>query len=398
MTVPPAPRPKLGPLFALLLIRATGAFQLQAAAVAAPSLIRDQGLTYAEIGMLMGAFMVPGIFLTVLGGMLASRIGDRAVLRGAMVLMVAGALVSAVSAGFYGIFAGRVLAGCGGVVMLMLVIKMTADRYAGPMLSTASSMVIISWPIGFAASLVLLGPVGETLGWRWVLGLSGLPVALAIGLTFLVGHAPPVVQAAPGVVQRRVTWRFIAAASGNWSLYNAGFAVMAGFLPVFLIDAGHPATAAATLASVVTWSFAAAMPFGGLIADRWIGRRAAVLLGAVAAGALLVLIVPTLGAMWVLALLGVAFAVSPGALTAQVGDATPQPARSLVFGWYSAGSYLGVTIALWVAGRLRDMSAAPSAPLMFGAALMLAMVPCFIWLRWEMRRPLETGRTKIPPA
>ena len=194
-------------------------------------------------------------------------------------------------------------------------------------------MVIISWPIGFAASLVLLGPVGETLGWRWVLGLSGLPVALAIGLTFLVGHAPPVVQAAPGVVQRRVTWRFIAAASGNWSLYNAGFAVMAGFLPVFLIDAGHPAAAAATLASVVTWSFAAAMPFGGLIADRWIGRRADVLLGAVAAGALLVLIVPTLGAMWVLALLGVAFAVSPGALTAQVGDATPQPARSLVFGW-----------------------------------------------------------------
>ena len=330
--------------------------------------------------------MIPGIFVTVLGGLLAARIGDRPVLRAAMLLMVAGALVCAIADGFTGLVLGRVISGCGGVVMLMLVIKMTADRYAGPMLSTASSTVILSWPIGFAASLVLLGPVGESLGWRWVLGLSGLPVALAIGLTFLVGHAPAASPRAPGGSDRRVTWRFIAAATGNWTLYNAGFAVMAAFLPAFLIDAGQPAGAAAARASIVTWSFAVAMPFCGWIADRMIGRSAAVLAGVLATGILMLLIGPANGAPWTLVLLGIGYAIPPGALTSQVGDATPQPARALVFGWYSAGSYLGVTIALWAAGLLRDTTGSPNAPLAFGGALLLAMLPCFAWFRAEVRR------------
>lgn len=380
------PRPPLTPLLALMAIRATGAFQLQAAAVAAPSLIAERGLSYAEIGMLIGAYMVPGIFLTVPGGLLASRIGDRPVMRGAMALMAAGALAAALADGFAGMLAGRVLSGCGGVVMLMLVIKMTTDRYAGPMLSTATSMVIVSWPAGFALSLVALGPVDAALGWRWVLGLSGLPVALAIALTFLVGHAAPALAAVAGAVQRGVSWRFIAAASGNWTLYNAAIAVMAGFLPAMLTDSGRPAVAAAALASIVTWAFAAATPFGGLLADRLIGRPAAVVLGILATGGMLLSVAPSDGAVAVLVLLGIAYAIPPGALTAQVGEGTPPGARALVFGWYSAGSYVGLTIAPWIAGRLRDATANPNAPLLFGAVLMFAMLPCFAWFRWELKK------------
>ena len=58
-------RPPLVPLFALLVIRGVAAFQAQAAAVAAPSLIAALGLTYSQVGLTMGAFLLPGIFLTV---------------------------------------------------------------------------------------------------------------------------------------------------------------------------------------------------------------------------------------------------------------------------------------------------------------------------------------------
>jgi predicted MFS family arabinose efflux permease len=84
--------------------------------------------------------------------------------------------------------------------------------------------------------------------------------------------------------------------------------------------------------------------------------------------------------------LGVAYAVPPGALTSLVGDATPRPARALVFGWYSAGSYLGVTVALWAAGQLRDTTGSANAPLVFAAAMMLAMLPCFAWFMAEKGR------------
>ena len=128
------------------------------------------------------------------------------------------------------------------------------------------------------------------------------------------------------------------------------------------------------------------MPFCGWIADRMIGRSAAVLVGAFATGALMLLVSPSDGALWSLVLVGFACAVPPGALTSQVGDATPQPARALVFGWYSAGSYLGVTVSLWIAGALRDQTGSPNAPLVFSGVLILAMLPCFAWFRAEARR------------
>jgi MFS family permease len=88
----------------------------------------------------------------------------------------------------------------------------------------------------------------------------------------------------------------------------------------------------------------------------------------------------------VLVLLGIGLALPPGALTAQVGDATPPAARALVFGWYAAGSYCGMTSAPWIAGRLRDVSGDPNAPMLWGAALMLILVPLYGWFRWEARR------------
>ena len=85
----------LPPLLALLAIRATGSFQLEAPAAIGPAFTAGLGLDHAQIGMLMGAFMLPGIFITVAAGLLARRIGDRKVLLGGMLLMAAGAVLGA---------------------------------------------------------------------------------------------------------------------------------------------------------------------------------------------------------------------------------------------------------------------------------------------------------------
>ena len=47
---------RLPALLALMGIRATGSFQLQAVASAAPALVAGLGLSYAELGLLMGVF------------------------------------------------------------------------------------------------------------------------------------------------------------------------------------------------------------------------------------------------------------------------------------------------------------------------------------------------------
>ncbi len=168
------------PLIALFLIRLTPGFAFQAAAVATPGLIADLGLDHAQAGLVLGAFTLPGIVVTVPAGLLARRIGDRAVLCGGLALVALGAVLASRANSFATLLLARVVAGTGGVSILMLIIKMTADRYAGPWLSTASAITITSWPAGLGLALVALGPVPAALGWRFTLGLAGSPALLAI--------------------------------------------------------------------------------------------------------------------------------------------------------------------------------------------------------------------------
>lgn len=379
------------PLIALFVLRLAPGFAFQAAAVATPGLIADLGLDHAQAGLVLGAFTLPGIVATVPAGLLARRIGDRAVLAGGLGLIALGALLARGSPGFPALVGARVLAGIGGVSVLMLAIKMTADRYVGPWLSTASSVIITSWPAGLALALVLLGPVSATLGWRATLGLAGVPSLLGMLLIPLVGRGGAGAADPARADARRggPPLAFVAAAVLSWSAMNGQLAVLVGFLPGYLLATGRSIEGAAATASLAVWTPAVAIPFGGLLADRLLGRKAAVILGASATAALLSVVPLTRGAVPVLLALGLAFALAPGPLTAQVGQATPAAARAVVFGWYSAGSYAAMSVSPWAAGVLRDASGDARAPLFFAAALSLGvLIPYLAALRSLAR----TGR------
>lgn len=366
------------PLLVLFLIRLAPGISFQSAAVAAPVLSHALGLNHAQLGLALGTFMLPGIVVTVPAGLLARRIGDRFVLCGGFALVAAGAVLASQSGGFAALLAGRALGGAGGVAILMLTIKMVTDRYAGPWLSTASAIIITSWPASLALGLLLLGPVPARLGWRATLFLAALPALLAILLIPFVGHAAT--QAAKGSAatpSRAPPLRFVLGAVLSWSLMNAVLAVLVGFLPGYFVSLGRPIETAAATASLAVWTSAAAIPFGGLLADRLLGRRMAVILGVTATGCLALAVPATGGAILLMVLLGLAFAVAPGSLTAQLGQATPAASRAVVFGWYSAGSYAAMTVAPPIAGWLRDLTNAAGAPIVFAAACSFAALASY---------------------
>ncbi len=372
------------PLVVLFLIRLTPGFAFQAAAVATPSLIAELGLDHAQAGLVLGAFTLPGIAVSVPAGLLARRIGDRAVLCGGLMLVALGALMASQATGFPGLLAARAVAGTGGVSVLMLIIKMTADRYVGSWLATASSITITSWPAGLALGLIALGPVPAAFGWRGTLGLAGAPALLAILLTSFVGRPAARVPAAatPEDQPGSPPGTFVVGAVLSWSLMNGVLAVVVGFLPGYFVAGGRSIDTAAATASLAVWTPAIAIPFGGLLADRILGRSAAVVIGVLGTAALMVAVVLTGGAVPVLLAFGLVFAMAPGPLTAQVGQATPAAARAVVFGWYSAGSYAAMTVSPWLAGVLRDNSGDARTPLFFAAALSLgALVPYAAVLR-----------------
>lgn len=251
------------PLLALFLIRLTPAIAFQSAAVAAPLLGTALGLNHAQIGLVLGAFTLPGIVASVVAGMLASRVGDRAVLIGGLALVAFGAALAGVANGYAGLIGARVLGGIGGVAMLMLLIKMVTDRYAGPWLSTASAIIISSWPLGLAAGLLLLGPVPASLGWRATLAAPAIPALLAVLLIPLAGHVPAAARgpAAPAALPPR---SFLVGAILSWSLINGVLVTMIGFLPSYFVSLGRPIAAAATATSLFVWVPAFAIPLGGV--------------------------------------------------------------------------------------------------------------------------------------
>ena len=83
------------------------------------------------------------------GGVLAQRFGDKRIVLMALAAMTLGGLMMA-SGDATLLTAGRILSGCGAVVLNVLVTKMTTDTFEGREVVTALGVLITSWPLGIA--------------------------------------------------------------------------------------------------------------------------------------------------------------------------------------------------------------------------------------------------------
>jgi predicted MFS family arabinose efflux permease len=82
-------------LAALALARIAFGYQFQTVATLTTGLVRRFGLSYAQIGSLIGAYMLLGMFVALPLGLLGRRFGDRVVLGTGLALMTAGSCVCA---------------------------------------------------------------------------------------------------------------------------------------------------------------------------------------------------------------------------------------------------------------------------------------------------------------
>lgn len=93
----------------LCFARVTMGLQFQSIAPIAPLLAADLRLSYAQLGLLIGVFMVPGALLSLPGGLLGDRFGDRRIMLVALALLSGGRLVVAGSRSIAVALVGRLL-------------------------------------------------------------------------------------------------------------------------------------------------------------------------------------------------------------------------------------------------------------------------------------------------
>src|SRR5437899_11018498 len=181
----------------IFVTRTSMGVQFQSIASVGPLLVADLGLSYAQVGTLIGLYLLPGVALSLPGGLIGQRFGDRRAVVCGLAAMVVGGLVTAWSDGFAGAAAGRLLSGGGAVLMNILLIKMTAGWFAGRQMAPAMAVMLTAWPVGRGLAAATLGGLAPSTSWRTPLVLAVATAALGLVVMATVFREAPV-RAAPG--------------------------------------------------------------------------------------------------------------------------------------------------------------------------------------------------------
>ncbi len=359
----------------IFLARTTMAMQFQSIAPVAPLVVADLGITYAQLGLLIGLYLFPGTVLALPGGLLGQRFGNRPVALWGLGLMVIGGLVTASSHSLWPTSAGRLVSGAGGVLLNLILAKMTAEWFAGKEISTAMSILLTSWPFGLGLGATLFGAMGAAFSWRLVQHVAAALAAGAFVLVAFFGRDAPGVGATGGSLGFPPNlsprgWALALTAGAACMLANVGFIVMVGFGPGLLQARGATLGQAGFLVSLAIWVSSISVPLGGAVVDRTRRPNLAIVLGCLlTAGAIVAM--PLIGppVVWLL-LSGVVVGLAPGALVALVPGSVPPAQLAAALGLFYATCYLGMAAMQPVAGLLRDVTGSPAAPLFFAAATM----------------------------
>ena len=342
----------------LFCVRVAMAFQFQTVAALSPLIMSEFKVNIADIGLLIGLYLSPGILLAVPGGAIGRRFGEKSVISAGLLLMTAGGLVMAASASWQLQEAARLAAGIGGVLLNVLMAKMVADWFAGKEIASAMGIFVNSWPIGIALALLVLPGVAQ---------VTSLPIAmLAVsGLTglafvaFAVGYRPPAATQSANSVKSPLRGAVLGAVvcSGlMWGLYNSAIGMIFSFAPAMLAERGWSATAASSATSITLWLVAISVPLGGLLADRLKRVDAVLLVGLVVFGVALAYAARTEAVYLSFGLLGLVAGISAGPMMSLPTKVLPPEKRALGMGIFFTLFYLSVVLSPIFAGYLAKIS------------------------------------------
>src|SRR3954470_12843816 len=187
----------------VFITRSSMGMQFQALASVAPLMVADLGLSYTQVGWLIGVYMLPGMLLALPGGVIGQRLGERRLVLIGLALMVAGTTLTAMAGGIGTAVAGRLVSGVGAVLMNILLPKLVADWFAGREIATAMAVVLTSWPVGLGLATATLGALAAATSWRTALLATAGAAALGFVLMVLFREAPRVAAPARAPLEAR---------------------------------------------------------------------------------------------------------------------------------------------------------------------------------------------------
>ena len=346
-------------LTVLFVARVTMGFQYQAVAALSPLFADSFTIGLADLGILVGLYMSPGVVVALPGAAIGKFFGDKRAVSFGMILMIFGGLIMAFGWNYPLQLTGRVVAGSGGVILNVLMAKMVTDYFSGREISLAMGIFANSWPVGIAAALLVLPLVGNTAGLSWAM----LTVAIFILIGLLLFYSMYVDVAQAGV---KSAGKFII-----WAFYNAGLAMIFAFAPIFLLEKGWSLLSANSTTSIVLWLAVISIPIGGYLADRT-GKKDLIILGSLTTFAILLpLSAHTEFVISIYILMGLFAGLAAGPIMGLPSEVLTPENRGIGIGIFLSLFYVGVVLAPILAGALLETTGNPGAAFYLGSVLLV---------------------------
>jgi FSR family fosmidomycin resistance protein-like MFS transporter len=339
-----------------------------------PLFIRDFGLSYSELGLLVTLFFVISGIGQALAGFLVDRVGARPVLFTAMACFVAASLAAASAHSYLGLMLAAALAGLGNAPFHPADFTILNKRVSAPRLGHAFSIHGISGNLGWAAAPVFLIGISTLAGnWRTAYLASAL-VALGV-LVLLVlnrdaiddrqgswGHEPS--NAHKTAAKEEHPMAFLKLPS-VWLCFSFFFwttaalsAIQSFASPALGRMYGLPTSTTAFVVTGYMLCGAAGMVIGGFLVSR-VARLERTIAAAMTLAALLLLLtatgwLPPYVAAGAAALAGFGTGLAGPSRDMLIKQAAPPGATGRVYGTVYSGLDLGFALAAPIFGAMLD--------------------------------------------
>lgn len=347
-----------------------------------PVFMKEFGLSYSELGLLMSTFFVVSGVGQASAGFVVDRVGARPLLFVALGIFVAACMAASMVTGYTGLLMVAALAGLGNATFHPVDFTILNQRVSAQRLGYAFSAHGLTGNLGWAAAPVFFAGMGVAVGWRNAYVAAAVMYAVIFAVlalnrdklsTQVVRHEPDVHKEHDLAFMKLpvVWWCF-----GFFLLSTMTLAVVQSF-SVSILKAMHGISFEAATLTLTAYMLCGAvgMFVGGFIAARAINSDRVVAI-AMAAGAVLLAICGTglLGAtatMVVLAITGFAVGIGGPSRDMMIKKATPKGATGRVYGLVYSGLDTGFAISPLVFGVFMDRGWYGAT--LIGAALVLLL-------------------------
>ncbi len=351
-----------------------------------PVFMKEFGLSYSELGLLMTTFFVVSGVGQACAGFVVDRLGARPLMFVALGIFIAACLAASMVTGYTGLLLVAALAGLGNATFHPVDFTILNQRVSAPRLGYAFSAHGLTGNLGWAAAPVFFAGFGAMLGWRNAYVAAALMYVAVLAL--LVLHRDKLVTQVeprdPHAVAKGdaehdmafmklpvVWWCF-----GFFLLSTMTLAVVQSF-SVSILKEMHGISFESATYTLTAYMLCGAL---GMFIGGFIAAGAAnsdrVVAWAMAAGAVLLALCGTgwldaTATMVVLAVTGFAVGIGGPSRDMMIKKATPKGATGRVYGLVYSGLDTGFAISPIVFGVFMDRGWYGAT--LLGAALVLLL-------------------------